>query len=139
VIVLDTNVVSEPLRREADPAVLEWLDKQATETLFLTAVTVAELHAGLDAMPKSRRRQQLSDALIEQIMPLFAGRVLAFDLIAAQRFGQVYSLARAAGDPISFVAGVIAAIASANGFLFSTRNSRDVKGTGIGLIDPWVH
>jgi toxin FitB len=117
----------------------EWLDRQEPETLLLSAAMVAELHAGIDAMSKGRRRQQLSDDLNEQIMPLFAGRVLAFDLIAAQRFGQIHALARAAGNPISFVAGAIAAIASANGFLLATRNSRDFKGTGIDVVDPWVH
>ena len=55
-ILVDTNVVSEPLRRAPEPRVAEWLDAQALETLFLSAITVAELRFGVRSLPAGRRR-----------------------------------------------------------------------------------
>lgn len=137
-ILLDTNVVSEPLRPAPDVAVLAWLDAQAPTTLYLSSITVAELLAGVAALPAGRRRKQLGQALSDQVLALFEGRVLAFDLQAAHAFAAVQAGARAAGNPISFADAAIAAIAAARGFAIATRNRRDFAGTGVGLIDPWT-
>jgi toxin FitB len=138
VIILDTNVVSEPLRPTPEPAVLAWLDAQAPATLYLTSIALAELLAGVAALPAGRRRTRLGQALTEQVLPLFEGRVLAFDMSAAHAFAQVHSCAQAAGNPISFADAAIAAIAAAHGFAVATRNVRDFKGTDVEVIDPWL-
>lgn len=137
-IILDTNVVSEPLRPEPEPAVLAWLDAQAPATLFLTSITLAELLAGVAALPAGRRRNKLGQALTEQVLPLFEGRVLAFDMPAAHAFAQVHSGAQAAGNPISFADAAIAAIACAHGYALATRNVRGFKGADVEVIDPWL-
>jgi predicted nucleic acid-binding protein len=138
VIILDTNVVSEPLRPAPDPAVLAWLDAQAPDTLYLTSITLAELLAGVAALPAGRRRTKLGQALTEQVLPLFEGRVLAFDMPAAHAFAQVQVGAQSAGNPISFADAAIAAIAGAHRYALATRNVRDFKGTGVEVIDPWL-
>ena len=137
-IILDTNVVSEPLKGEPEPAVLAWLDAQAPTTLYLTSITLAELLAGVAAMPAGRRRTKLEQALTDQVLPLFEGRVLAFDARAAHAYAQVHAGAQAAGNPISFADGAIAAIAAAHGFAVATRNLRDFKGAGVDVVDPWA-
>ncbi len=137
-IILDTNVVSEPLRPEPEPAVLAWLDAQAPATLYLTSITLAELLAGVAALPAGRRRNKLGQALTEQVLPLFEGRVLAFDMPAARAFAQVHAGAQAAGNPIGFADAAIAAIARAHGYALATRNVRDFNGTGVEVIDPWL-
>ena len=137
-IILDTNVVSEPLRAEPEPAVLAWLDAQAPATLCLTSITLAELLAGVAALPAGRRRNKLAQALTEQVLPLFEGRVLAFDAQAAHAYARVQAGAQAAGNPISFADGAIAAIAAAHGFAVATRNVRDFNGTGVEVVDPWA-
>ena len=136
-IILDTNVVSEPLKAEPEPSVLAWLDAQAPTTLYMTSITLAELLAGVAALPAGRRRNKLRQALTDQVMPLFEGRVLAFDAQAAHAYAQVHAGAQAAGNPISFADGAIAAIAAAHGFAVATRNVRDFKGTGVEVVDPW--
>ena len=133
-IILDTNVVSEPLKPAPSQAVLDW---QAPETLYLTAGSVAELLAGIEALPQGRRRLDLEQALTRQIMPLFEGRILSFDTKAAESFGKVRAGAQAVGNTIGFADGAIAAIAVAQGFALATRNVRDFRGAGIGLINPW--
>ncbi|MEO8060539.1 MAG: type II toxin-antitoxin system VapC family toxin [Burkholderiales bacterium] len=136
-IVLDTNVVSEPLRPEPDPAVLQWLDRQEPQTLFLTSINLAELLTGIAALPAGRRQNALKAALTDQVLPLFQGRILPFDVVAAEAFAKLRSSTQAAGNPIGFADCAIAAVAAAHGFMLATRNVRDFKGTGVELLDPW--
>ncbi len=137
-IIIDTNVVSEPLRPEPERAVIDWLNAQEPETLYLTTVNLAELLAGIEAMPAGRRRNKLNTALVDRMMPLFEGRILPFDKGAAEAFARMDASARLAGNRISFADGAIAAIASANGFMLATRNVHDFKGTNIRIINPWT-
>jgi toxin FitB len=75
VILLDTNVVSEPLRPAPDHRVVAWIDAQPLETLFLSAITVAELRAGVALLPPGKRRASLLQSLETRVLPLFAGRM----------------------------------------------------------------
>lgn len=135
-ILLDTNVVSEAIRPAPHPAVRDWLDAQAAETLFLSSVTVAEMAFGIGALPAGRRRQALSAAL-EAVLALFAGRVLAFDEAAALRYGALAVRARAAGRGFPTPDGYIAAIAAARGFAVATRDGSAFDAAGVAVIDPW--
>lgn len=83
-IVVDTNVISEPLRAAPDPNVIAWIDAQPLETLYLSAITIAELRFGVASLPKGKRRNGLHENLEVRVLPRFAGRVLAFDLMAVK-------------------------------------------------------
>jgi predicted nucleic acid-binding protein len=137
-IILDTNVVSEPLKPAPDQGVVNWLNAQAPETLYITSINLAELMAGVEALPQGKRRDTLSVALSTQVAALFQGRILSFDIKAAQAFGVCHASAHAKGNPIAFADCAMAAIAKANGFMIATRNVRDFVGTGIDIIDPWT-
>lgn len=135
-IILDTNVVSEPLKPKPDAAVLAWLDRQAPETLYLTTITLAELQAGIEILPAGKRRTALQAATTE-LAAQFEGRVLPFDQESAHAFGRAFAGTQTAGNPIHFGDCAIAAIAITHGFVLATRNVRDYKGAGIELINPW--
>ena len=137
-IILDTNVVSEPLKPSPDPSVLNWLDAHDPATFYITTINLAELIAGVEAMPLGRRREALEQALSRQVTALFERRILDFDAKAAEAFAKVASGAQAQGNPIGFADGAIAAIARARGFAVATRNVRDFRGAGIEIIDPWA-
>lgn len=137
-IILDTNVVSEPLKPQPNPAVMAWLDAQEPKTLYLSTISLAELLAGIEGLPTGRRRDGLAQALATQVLALFEGRILPLDTLAAQAFATTQALARAQGNTIGFPDCAIAAIARSNGFAIATRNVRDFKGTGVELIDPWA-
>ena len=137
-IILDTNVVSEPLKPEPSQAVLDWLDAQEPQTLFLTTISLAELLAGVEVLPAGRRRDALALALSTQVLALFGSRVLPLDTAAAQAFAKTHASAQSQGNPIGFADCAIAAIARAQGFSVATRNGRDFKGCGVDLIDPWA-
>ena len=135
-IILDTNLVSEPLKPKPNAAVLAWLNRQAPETLYLTTITLAELRAGIEISPVGKRRTALQEATTE-LAAQFEGRVLSFDQDSAHAFGRVFASTQAAGNPIHFGDCAIAAITIRRGFVLATRNVRDYKGAGIELINPW--
>lgn len=137
-ILLDTNVVSEPLRPVPDARVIEWIDAQPLETLFLSAITVAELRAGLALLPAGKRRTGLQQNLEKRVLPLFAGRVLPFDLACTQAYAVLLARARTAGLAIATADGYIAAIAAANGFTVATRDTGPFEAAGVAVIDPWL-
>ena len=87
-IVIDTNVVLEPLRPAPEPLVVAWLDRQEPRTLFISAISLAELLAGIAALPAGRKRRVLGAALNDELLPLFAGRTLPFDATAAAAFAR---------------------------------------------------
>ena len=136
-ILLDTNVVSEPLRRHPDDHVVEWIDAQPLETLFLSAITVAELRAGVAMLPAGKRRTALHEGLEKRVLPLFAGRVRPFDLNCTAIWAELMTQSRAAGAAISMADSLIAAIATANGFLVATRDTAPFLAAGVDVINPW--
>jgi predicted nucleic acid-binding protein len=136
-ILLDTNVISEPQRREPNPRVLAWLDAQALETLYLSAITVAELRAGIALMPVGKRRDSLHDNLEKRLLPMFANRVLSFDLACTKAYAELLAKSHAAGLAVETADALIAAIALANGFAVATRDSRPFEAAGVNVINPW--
>ena len=135
-ILLDTNVISEAMKPAPERAVRDWLDAQAAETLFLSSVTIAELSFGIAALPKGRRKDNLSAAL-EGLLALFAARVLPFDTAAAQRYGELAAKARIAGRGFPTPDGYIAAIAATQGFIVATRDASAFAAAGLQVINPW--
>jgi predicted nucleic acid-binding protein len=136
-ILLDTNVISEPLRVAPDARVLGWIDAQPAETLYLSSITVAELRVGIAKMPAGKNRDRLRERIEIQVLPRFSGRVLAFDLTATQPYADLMAKARAAGVVIGNYDGCIAAIALANGLIVATRDTMPFKTAGVAVIDPW--
>ena len=136
-IVLDTNVVSEPLKPAGEPAVLAWLDQQNIETLFLSAISLAELRYGVAALPDGRRKDGLGAALEGRIVALFGPRVLAFDSAAADSYAVIRARAKAAGKAIAATDGYIAATAAAHGFTVATRDTAPFVSAGVPVINPW--
>lgn len=136
-ILLDTNVVSEPLRAAPAEAVVAWIDAQPLETLFLSAITVAELRAGVALLPAGKRRKGLQQSLEQQILPLFAGRVLAFDVACTPAYAELLTRARKQGLAIAMADGCIAAIAKTHGLTVATRDVAPFQAAGVPVIDPW--
>ncbi|MEK6789410.1 MAG: type II toxin-antitoxin system VapC family toxin [Pseudomonadota bacterium] len=136
-IVLDTNVISEAMKPEPDPSVRAWLNEQATETLYLCSVTVAELLFGIAALPAGRRKQLLTQAL-DGMLALFKERVLPFDVDAARRYAELAVTARSAGRGFPTPDGYIAAIAASRGFIVASRDTSPFQAGGLAVINPWA-
>jgi predicted nucleic acid-binding protein len=116
-ILLDTNVISEPLKLSADAGVLSWIDAQSIDTLYLSAISLAELRFGIAALPAGKRKETLHLGLEQRILPLFADRILPFDASASQAYADILSTARTQGRAISTADGYIAATAKRHGLM----------------------
>ena len=136
-IVLDTSVVSELTRKRPSPRVLAWLDRQDVRSLFVTAVTEAEIRTGIALLLTGWRRDGLAAAADRVFGEVFSGRVLAFDEAAAEAYAEIAASRREGRRPISQFDCQIAAIARSNGMAVATRDVEGLRGCGIEVIDPW--
>ena len=136
-ILLDTNVVSEPLRSSGDLNVLAWIDAQIIETLYLSTISLAELRFGIAVLPDGKRRETLHSSLERRVLPLFFGRILPFDDTASQAYATLRAVARAAGHAIAPADGYIAAIATTHGFAVATRDTSPFDAANLSVINPW--
>ena len=137
-IVLDTNVVSEAIRTEPDSSVASWLASRPSSSLFITAITQAELLYGLELLADGSRRRGLIDAVRAILRGGFRGRVLPFDGPAAEAYATIAAGRRALGKPISAFDAQIVAIAGSRGARVATRNVEDFDDCGVEVIDPWT-
>lgn len=137
-IVIDTNLVSELMRREPAQNVLAWFSEREAATLYLSAISEAELRTGAAILPKGRRRDRLAAEIDAMIGEDFAGRVLSFDSAAAKAYATIAADRRSAGRPILEADCQIAAIARSRSAALATRNVKDFEGCGIEVIDPWT-
>ena len=136
-IILDTNVVSEPMKSDGDRGVQAWLDEQIAETLYITSISISELLLGVELLPDGKRKEGLAIALSDLLATLFGDRVLSFDLQAATLYAARISKARAAGQAISMADGQIAAIAAVHGFTVATRDTAPFVAAGVAVMNPW--
>ena len=136
-IILDTNLISEPLRPKPEARVLAWIDAQPVETLYLTAITTAELRAGIALLPAGKRRSRLQDSLDQTILPLFNGRTLPFDQTCAPAYATMLAKTRKTGRTIATADAFIAAIALTHNYFVATRDTGPFKAAGVKVINPW--
>ena len=135
-IVLDTNVISETMKPQPNQHVQQWLNRQPSETLFLSSVTVAELLFGIGALPDGKRKNSLKTVL-KGVLDLFQGRILSFDTHAAQNYSDLSVTARSQGLGFPTPDGYIAAIAVANKMLIATRDTGPFEAANLSVINPW--
>ena len=137
-ILLDTNVISETMRATPEPRVIAWLDAQIADTLYLSAVSLAELLLGVAVLPDGKRKAHLASEPTARAAALFGSRVLSFDAAAAAAYAEVVSRARSSGRAIGVADGQIAAIATAHGLIVATRDVAPFEAAGVPVVNPWA-
>lgn len=138
-IILDTNVVSESLKPLPSGIVVGWLADQMQSEVFTTAITLAEVMSGVEALPQGKRRARLLAGVEEIFAQEFPGRILPFEEDAARAYAAIMASRIAAGRPISQFDAMIAAIARTHRATVATRNIADFDRCGVQLVDPWKH
>jgi predicted nucleic acid-binding protein len=139
VIILDTNLVSEPMRRAPDQCVLNWIDAQTLNTLYLTAISTAELRAGVALLPSGKRRDSLHYDLENTVLPHFTDRILAFDLACTPAYAKVLARSRKTGRAIGKADAFIAAIVLTHDYAVATRDTKPFQAAGVRVINPWKY
>lgn len=136
-IVLDTNVLSALMRTAPEAAVLGWLDRQAPDAIWITAVTVFEVRMGLALLPAGRRRRALETAFERLLAEDLQHRVLGFDASAATRAAALAAARQSAGRSVDLRDTQIAGIVSARRATLATRNLRHFRDLDVAVVDPW--
>jgi len=136
-ILLDTCVLSEAWKFDADPGVLEWLEHQEEQSLFLSSLTIGELTKGVLRMPAGSRRDRLGAWVGEALPARFKGRILGIDAGIATRWGAMLAEAEKRGEVLPAIDSLIAATAAFHDFTIATRNEHDFMRCSVPVINPW--
>ena len=135
-IILDTNVISSLMREPADKAVLRWLDRQPRTSVWITAITILEIHFGLEIMADGRRKLAREEAFARLIDQKLERRVASFDAAAAQETAVLMSSRQRRGEPRDLRDSMIAGIALARRAALATHNVKHFDDAGIEVINP---
>ena len=137
-IILDTNVLGALMRTVPDAAVLEWLDRQPADSVWITSITLFEARFGLALLPAGRRRKVLEAAFDDLLREDLENRVLDFDSAAATAAASLAAARQKSGRPVDMRDTQIAGIVLARRATLATRNIRHFVDLKISIIDPWA-
>lgn len=134
---MDTCVISELIRAEPSPKVMEWIDGQKEQNLHLSVITLGEIEKGIAKLAEGRKKMQLQAWLADELMERFNGRIFGITTEVARCWGKMLGESEKTGRSLPVVDGLIAATAITNGLIVVTRNTTDMNGSGATLLDPW--
>ena len=134
---IDTNVLSEVAKADANPHVRSWLGSLPSTQAFLSVLTLGEIARGLALLPPGSRKDGLRSWLEEDLPRRFQGRILDVDRSVAEAWGVLDAEGRRIGRPLPVVDGLLLATARSHGLVLATRNVRDCGDRGVPVLDPW--
>jgi predicted nucleic acid-binding protein len=135
---LDTNCISEVVRKKPDPLVLHWLNAADESILYLSVLTLGDIRKGLAGLPQSRRQTLLESWLELDLKSRFSGRILPIDRFIADRWGLLSAEAKRRGKSLSAIDGLLAATALHHNLTIVSRNVDDFSGTQVPILNPWA-
>ena len=136
-IILDTNIISELLRKVPAPQVMAWLAGQPVQELVTTSITIAELRFGAQSLPNGKRRDTLNAQITAMLKKQLIGSVLSFGQEEAEIYGALAADLRRRGIAIGMADKMISAIALLQDATLATRNSKDFLPCGVKVVDPF--
>ena len=137
-MILDTNVLSALMQREPDLAVVEWLDRQSGDTVWITSITLFEARYGLKLLADGQRKALLEQRFDELVQLDLANRIAVFDVRAAEQAAQLAAERKARGRPVNMRDTFIAGIAIARGATLATRNAKHFEDLPTPIVNPWA-
>ncbi|HXX02125.1 MAG TPA: type II toxin-antitoxin system VapC family toxin [Candidatus Acidoferrales bacterium] len=134
---LDTNCISELVRSQPEPRVLQWMEAADESLLYLSVLTLGEIRKGVAGVPQGRRRTQLQTWLELDLQPRFSGRILPIDVPVADRWGLLAAEAKRKGKTLATIDGLLAATALHHNLTIVSRNVSDFASTPATILNPW--
>ena len=137
-IILDTNVLSELMRVQPDPTVVQWFGRQSAVTFYVTAITKSEILLGIAQLPAGKRRDTLANAADKMFQEDFCGNCLSFDESCSGFYASIVANRRRSGFSITTEDAQIAAIALAANMTLLTNNVREFERVKGLKVENWV-
>lgn len=136
---IDTCCISELSKSDPDKNVIQWFSDHNEIDLYLSVITFGELRKGIEKLRPSKRKRKLNHWINEDLLHRFKNRALDITLEEVNLWGKVLAEAEKRGTPLPAVDALIAATALAHDFAVVTRNIKDMKASGVELINPWEY
>jgi predicted nucleic acid-binding protein len=134
---LDTNCISELVRPNPEPRVIEWMDAADEALLYLSVLTLGEIRKGIAGLAQGKRRTHLETWLEVDLQARFSGRILAIDFVIADRWGLLAAESKRKGKTLSVIDGLLAATALHHNLTVVSRNGRDFTAAEVQVLNPW--
>lgn len=136
---LDTNVISELVKKEPNSKVIQWIDERDELTLFLSVLTLGELQKGIAKLKDASRIRRLQEWVQRDLTQRFAGRILPIDLDVMLCWGQLQGESEKEGIRLPVIDSLIAATAMTYHLIVVTRNVRDLERCQAEVYNPWEY
>ncbi len=135
--VLDTNIISELVSKQPNQKIIDWLDALDPNTVYLTVITIGEIQKGIEKLPPSKRKDDLSEWLQNNLLARFEGRILDLTTEVSLIWGTLVGRLEKGGNPMAAIDSLIAAIVLQGNYTLVTRNDHDFQPAEISIINPW--
>jgi predicted nucleic acid-binding protein len=135
---LDTCLISELVKKVPNSNVVDWLNSQDEQCLFLSVLTIGELQKGICKLPDGTRRDELQDWVEHDLTLRFTGRIIDIDIESMLIWGRLHGESEQKGESLPVMDSLIAASAMAHGLVVVTRNVKDMERCQVKVCNPWV-
>ncbi|TVQ02415.1 MAG: type II toxin-antitoxin system VapC family toxin [Balneolaceae bacterium] len=136
---IDTCCISELVKKKPNPNVIKWFADRDEFSMFLSVITFGELRKGIEKLPDSKKKKELNRWVKEDLKHRFKNRILNINLEEVNKWGQILAAAEKNGRPLPAIDSLIAATAQVHDLLVVTRNTQDMEGSGVEVINPWAY
>lgn len=134
---LDTCTLCEPTRKEPEPEVMRWLEREKEEDLYLSVLSLGEIAQGVEKLDDSRKKRRLEAWLHTDLLHRFDGRIIDITREISLKWGEISGAKRREGKQIPVIDGLIGATALVHSLVVVTRNVDDFRRVGAPVFDPW--
>ena len=136
---IDTCCILELVKKKPNPNVLKWFADQDELSMYLSVITFGELRKGIEKLPDSKKKKELNQWVKEDLNHRFKNRVLNINMEEVNRWGKILATAEKNGKPLPAIDSLIAATAQVHDLTVVTRNTQDMEGSGVEVINPWTY
>lgn len=136
---IDTCCISELVKKKPNQNVVKWFSDQDELSMYLSVITFGELRKGIEKLPDSKKKKELNRWVKEDLNHRFKNRVLSINMEEVHKWGEILATAEKNGNPLPAIDSLIAATAQVHDLLVVTRNTHDMKGSGVEVINPWFY
>ncbi|MCC5912755.1 MAG: type II toxin-antitoxin system VapC family toxin [Balneolaceae bacterium] len=136
---IDTCCISELVKKKPNPSVAKWFADRNELSMFLSVITFGELRKGIEKLPDSKKKKELNRWVKEDLKHRFKNRILNINMEVVNKWGEILATAEKNGNPLPAIDSLIAATALGHDVSVVTRNTMDMEGSGVEVINPWIY